>query len=169
MPLLLKAMFLPSGISDDLISVLDMADTSAEALLLETDWETTFLAAYVTPTITVAFTKSEKPFLACCCLLKTLYYLNLHSVDREVRHFDICMGIMNRGRHIKTHGDDQRLAQVWLPSNCWHRKGRFTSTTGTSRHHMACTRGCRVPTNPRNMANRTGANGPQWAVQAVGS
>ena len=47
-----------------MISIFTTANTSAEALMLQTNWETTFLAAYATPTAVIAVTKQEKPRLA---------------------------------------------------------------------------------------------------------
>lgn len=58
-----------------------------------------------------------------------------------------------------------RLA-AWPLSDSRHKKGRFTSSTGGSgvAGTEACTRGRSAPATPRDVADRTGANGPERAA-----
>lgn len=66
------------------------------------------------------------------------------TIVREVRHFDVRMGITKRSRDIEVHGGDKKLACVaWPLSDSQHRKDCFTSSTGDSEvvGTVACTSG----------------------------
>lgn len=55
---------------------------------------------------------------------------------------------------------------AWPLSDSRDRKGRFTSSTGGSgvAGTAACSRGRSAPATPRDVADRTGANGPERAA-----
>lgn len=55
---------------------------------------------------------------------------------------------------------------AWPLSDSRHRKGRFASSTGGSEvaGTAACSRGRSAPATPRDVADMTGANGPERAA-----
>lgn len=57
-------------------------------------------------------------------------------------------------------------AAAWPLSDSRHRNGRFASRTGGSEEAgaAACSRGRSAPATPRDVADRTGANGPERAA-----